>query len=218
LKRGELVLVGEGLLTRDTLVELSDFARALVAEHAVQAPLDRGLSVATLQQKLAGRAGPEAAEAAIRAARARRGKEDPGLIALDGDVAVLEARRVDPELAGAVERAKAEITAAGARGVSLHALAEATSTPPDRARAMLAALERQGAAVRAGDLWFSDRVVRDLREKVTLHLSRSPTLTVIEFKELGALARKQAVLLLEHFDQVGLTRRAGDARVLSRAG
>jgi selenocysteine-specific elongation factor len=217
-KRGELVVVGNGVMTKSTLLELVDLARALVAEHAVKAPLDRGLSVATLQRKLEDRAGPDAAEAAIRGARARRGKDDAGLIVIDGDVAVLEARRVDPALAGAVERARTELVAAGPHGVSQNAIAEATSAPADRARAMLAVLERQGAAVRAGDLWFAAEVVRQLREKLALHLARSPSITVIEFKALGALPRKQAVLLLEHFDQVGLTRRMGDARVLSRAG
>jgi selenocysteine-specific elongation factor len=218
VKRGDLVSVGSGIITRSTLVDLADLARALVAEHAVKAPLDRGLSMATLQRKLEDRAGPDAALAAIRAARARRGKDDTGLIAIDGDVAVLETRRVDPSLTGAVERARSELVAAGAHGVSLNAIAEATSTPADRARAMLAVLERQGAAVRAGDLWFAADVVRDLRDKVALPLARSPSITVIEFKALGALPRKQAVLLLEYFDQVGLTRRMGDARVLSRAG
>jgi hypothetical protein len=72
--------------------------------------------------------------------------------------------------------------------------------------------------VRAGDLWFSQDIIRELREKVALHLARSASITVIEFKALAALPRKQAVLLLEHFDQTGLTRRVGDTRVLSRAG
>ncbi len=218
VKRGDLVSVGAGVLARSTLLELADVARGLVLDHAVKAPLDRGLSLATLQQKLADRAGPDAAAAALRAARARRGKDDTGLIAIDGDVASLEARRVDPELAGAVERARNEIGVAGTRGVSQNAIAEATGATADRARAMLAALERQGAAIHAGDLWFAAEVVRELAGRVVAHLSKSQRITVIEFKELGALPRKQAVLVLEHFDQVGLTRRVGDARVLLRAG
>jgi hypothetical protein len=61
-------------------------------------------------------------------------------------------------------------------------------------------------------------LVEDLRKRVVLHFSAAPTLSVIEFKELGDLPRKQAVLLLEHFDQVGLTRRKGETRVLLGAG
>ena len=46
------------------------------------------------------------------------------------------------------------------------------------------------------------------------HFATSPTLSVVQFKELTGTARKQAVLMLEHFDTLGLTRRQGDARVL----
>jgi len=214
--KGELAKVGTGVLARAALTALADQARALVAAHAVRAPLDRGLPVATLQQKLALRAGPDAAAAAILAARARRSEGDRDLIAIEGDVAILafKARAADPALNAAVERARAELVAARAHGVSLVKVAEATGGPSDRARAILAALERQGAAVKAGDLWFSREIVDEMWQHVTVHLSRSPRLTVLEFKALGDLPRKQAVLLLEHFDQAGLTRRTGDARVL----
>jgi selenocysteine-specific elongation factor len=83
---------------------------------------------------------------------------------------------------------------------------------------MLAALERQGKAVRVGDLWLASAKVEDLRARVVRHFEGAPTLSVIEFKELGDLPRKQAVLLLEYFDQAGLTRRKGETRVLLKTG
>jgi selenocysteine-specific elongation factor len=214
--RGALVAVGTAVLAKTVLVELADLARKMVADHAVHAPLDRGLPVATLQQKLAQRAGLEAAQAAILAARARRSAADTDLIAIEADVAVVahRARSVDPEIAGAVERARTALADAGIHGASLAKVAEATSAPADRARAMLAFLERQGAAIHAGDLWFAREVVDQLRGRVVRHFEGSTTMTVIEFKGLGEAPRKQAVLLLEYFDQVGLTRRKGDVRVL----
>jgi selenocysteine-specific elongation factor len=124
------------------------------------------------------------------------------------------AQDVDPAVADAVEKARATISAAGVHGVSLHSVAEATGAPSDKARAMLAVLERQGAAVHAGDLWFARAVVDDLRERMVRHFASAKTIGVIAFKALGDVPRKQAVLLLEHFDQAGLTRRVGDARVL----
>jgi selenocysteine-specific elongation factor len=217
--KGELARVGSGVVSRVTLLALADFARGLVADHLVRAPLDQGLPLATLRQKLSERAGPSAAEAAIRAARARRSKDDGDLIAIEGDTATL-ARRVqslDPTLAGALERARAELVNSGARGTSAPRVAELTHAPPEHVRAILAALERQGAAVHLGDLWFAREFVDTLRERVGRHFAAAASLTVIEFKSLGVLARKQAVLLLEHFDQIGLTRRKGDARVLAES-
>ena len=42
-------------------------------------------------------------------------------------------------------------------------------------------------------------------------------LTIAELKELGGLPRKQAVLILEYFDQTKVTRRVGETRVLFSA-
>jgi selenocysteine-specific elongation factor len=88
---------------------------------------------------------------------------------------------------------------------------------PARARQILAFLVREGRAIHMGDLWFAREVVDRLRTRVLGHLSTAGKLTVAEFKELGALPRKQAVLLLEHFDQTKVTRRAGETRVLFSA-
>jgi selenocysteine-specific elongation factor len=218
--RGELVAVGAGFLSQTTLLTLADLARRLVADHVAHAPLDRGLPLATLQQKLADRAGPAVAEAAIQRARATRSKADVDAIAIEGDVAVVGKKTptLDAALAGSIDRARAEVLASGRQGISAAGIGAVTGAAPDRVRAMLAALEREGVTVHVGDLWFARAVVEDLRLRVVGHFARAKSLTVIEFKELGGLARKQAILLLEHFDQIGLTRRAGDARVLLKAG
>ena len=60
-------------------------------------------------------------------------------------------------------------------------------------------------------LGFSEDEMRALASE---YLKRSQRMSVIEFKEISGLARKQAILFLEHFDRQGLTRREGDARVL----
>jgi selenocysteine-specific elongation factor len=217
---GELVVIGSGVLARATLSTLADYARALVRDHVLGLPLDRGLPLATLRQKLTERAGPHAAEAAIVAARARRAKEDPGLLAIEGDRVVLagDKRRLDPALIHAIERARSELASSGAYGTSATRVAEVTGLPRDEARAVLAAIERQGESVRLDDLWFAREFVDTLRAAVVDHFSVKASLTVIEFKSLGSLARKQAVLVLEHFDQIGLTRREGDARILAESG
>jgi hypothetical protein len=38
---------------------------------------------------------------------------------------------------------------------------------------------------------------------------------VVDFKALSGMARNQAVLVLEHLDRLGVTRREGDGRVLA---
>jgi selenocysteine-specific elongation factor len=46
------------------------------------------------------------------------------------------------------------------------------------------------------------------------HLAKEGRITVSQFRDLTGTSRKYAVPLLEHFDSIRVTRRAGDDRVL----
>ena len=113
-----------------------------------------------------------------------------------------------------VTRGRSAVTAAGKAGLTERALAEQAGLSTADLRAVLAGLARGGACQRAGELWFSAEVVAEARRVVTEHLAGAPTLSVLELKQAMGLARKQAVLLLEHLDEAGVTRRRGDVRVL----
>jgi selenocysteine-specific elongation factor len=102
----------------------------------------------------------------------------------------------------------------GAAGATEFTVGQRSGAAAAELRAGLQKLARDGAAVRLGELWFSASVVAEARRRALEHFAKARTLTVIEFKELAGLARKQAILVLEHFDHLGLTRREGDARVL----
>ena len=212
-KSAELMAVGEhGFLARSTLAELAAKARELVAEHHRRAPLDRGLPLQTLREKLGAIAGPFAAEDAIRRGRA------PGTdaIVIDGDVARIAsfAGELDSSRTRALEAAARVVRDAGARGASEFAVREAAGASVAEARAILAKLAREKSIVALGDLWFEAGIVDAMRSRAISVLAAKKRLTVIEWKELSGLARKQAILLLEHFDRLGITRRDGDSRVL----
>jgi hypothetical protein len=57
-------------------------------------------------------------------------------------------------------------------------------------------------------------MIAEARKRLLEHFVASRTITVAQFKSLAGLARNQAVAILEHFDQTGLTRREGNERVL----
>jgi selenocysteine-specific elongation factor len=218
-----LARVGDhGWIRRERLEALARRARELVAEHQARVPLDRGIPLETLRARLAGGgAGRWVAEEAIRRAAERDG--GPARLSVDGDVVRLsrdapDARTEATSRAEAIAAAGAQAIAtalerAGGAGCSEHTLGATTRASPAELRAALQRLARDGAAVRLGDLWFASRIVDDARAKMTVHYATAPTLTVVQFKALTGLARKQAVAMLEHFDQLGLTRREGDVRV-----
>jgi len=221
---GALVRVGdEGWMARVRLDALVARARELVRAHHERAPLDRGLPLETLRARLAKGAGRLVAEEAVRAATrpAGRGSKDSGAaLVLDGDVVREATSDGTTSTASAAATAMAArvaqaLTDAAAAGASEHALGEKAGAAPGELRAALQKLARDGAALRLGDLWLAQAVVEGARRRMGEHFAAgAKTLSVIEFKALTGLARKQAVAVLEHFDRLGLTRRQGDARVL----
>ena len=215
VKEGVLAAVrDQGWIAKARLESLVARARELVKQHLEQAPLDRGLPLETLRARLAAGAGRVVAEEAIAVATST-GTPAERLV-IDGDVVRPRERQgaPAPQASGLLEGAARALKEAGPAGASEATVAEKTRASPADVRASLQRLARDGAAVRLGELWFASEVVEEARTRMVSHFASAKTLSVIEFKQIAGLARKQAVLMLEHFDRLGLTRRVGDARVL----
>jgi selenocysteine-specific elongation factor len=212
---GALARIGDrGWVAGERLAAAVARARDLVRDHLARAPLDRGLPLETLRERLGAAAERELVDEVLR----RAAVEGPAAsrLVVEGDV-VRPAHGATASAAGASARVDAlagTLRDAGIAGATEFTLAQRAGVGAAEVRAMLQRLGRDGAAVRLGEIWFSGAVVADAREKLLRHFGAARTITVVEYKALGGFARKQAVLLLEHFDQVGLTRREGDARVL----
>jgi len=215
VRAGKLARVADGgWMLREHLLALTVQARALVMKHHEQAPLERGLPLETLRGRLGQRAGRPVAEEAIRLATSSG--EPAERLVVEGDV-VRAARVKSPAAEQAASKADGvarAVKAASIAGATEVMLAQKTGLPAADVKAVLQKLSRDGAASRLSDLWFDAEVLTEARRRLAAHFAKSPTLSVVQFKELTGTARKQAVLMLEHFDTLGLTRRQGDARVL----
>jgi selenocysteine-specific elongation factor len=79
-------------------------------------------------------------------------------------------------------------------------------------------LESSGRLVRLGDGYAIGAGAYEVAKDVMLSECRaSGEITLARFRDLAGTGRRDAQLLLERFDQDGLTRRVGDRRVLRRA-
>jgi selenocysteine-specific elongation factor len=58
----------------------------------------------------------------------------------------------------------------------------------------------------------------ELRRRVSEKLAAGPGLTVADIRDLLGTTRKYAVPICEYLDRIGVTRRAGDLRLLAEAG
>ncbi|HEY4620129.1 MAG TPA: SelB C-terminal domain-containing protein, partial [Gaiellaceae bacterium] len=79
-------------------------------------------------------------------------------------------------------------------------------------------LEASGTLVRLGDGYAIGADAYEVAKDVLLGEFRAAgEITLARFRDLLGVGRRDAQLLLERFDQDGLTRRVGDRRVLRRA-
>jgi hypothetical protein len=83
---------------------------------------------------------------------------------------------------------------------------------------LAAYLEAEGRLVRVGDgLAVGAEAYERARAALVEECEREGRITLARFRDLLAISRRPAQLLLERFDADGLTRRIGDERVLRRA-
>jgi selenocysteine-specific elongation factor len=204
--RGELVRLGEQAWIRAaSFRELIALARCCVAEHHHAAPLEAGLSLETLRARLAARAGDAAASAALEAASA----EGQGLRVEAGIASLPEyAERAEQLL----EAGRLALQAAALRGATAFHLRSAVQLAGPDIHALGARLVRDGVALKLRDTWFSREHVEACRALLEARLAAG-RLSVVGWKTLLGIPRKQAILILEYFDTVGLTRRMDNVRV-----
>jgi selenocysteine-specific elongation factor len=135
---------------------------------------------------------------------------------VQGDAVRLPGRQRAPDAARAsgLDTLRASLARAGLTPLSPEDLAHREGLPPARALELLQALVKEGAAVRAGDLFFHRPAVAALEEKLRAFLAGTPTITTLEFKALTGVSRKFAIPLAEYFDRERVTLRVGDVRRL----
>ena len=87
------------------------------------------------------------------------------------------------------------------------------------AEKLLQAMIKTGEVIRVSDeFYFASPVIEELTRNLRTFADNSPDrlIDVTQFKEITGFSRKYAIPLLEHFDRIGVTRRAGDKRVITK--
>jgi selenocysteine-specific elongation factor len=118
---------------------------------------------------------------------------------------------------------KAHVAAALAKGGLtppwISELPAAVDATPAEVSAVLKLLVAEGAAVRvSAELYFDERAVKALRDRLVAHLRARREITTQEFKDLVGATRKHVIPLAEYFDREKVTLRVGDKRVLRGDG
>jgi selenocysteine-specific elongation factor len=87
--------------------------------------------------------------------------------------------------------------------------------PEAKLRDVLGRLVFEGKIVKVkGDMCFHRDVIEDLKQKVRSYLGEKKEMTPSDFKSVLDLSRKYMIPLLEYLDEIKVTIRTGDKRIL----
>jgi selenocysteine-specific elongation factor len=216
--RSGTIIEAEGvLIARENFEELARTAVDAVKIHHQREPLSRGLARETLRERHFTYAAPEIFRAVIAQL------EKDGDLQADKDVIRasghgLELSTADTELR---EKIASGYEKAGLEAPAFDQVLEAvglSTAQRGHGRKVLQLLLDNGTLVRVqGEMFFHSRALDQLKQLLTEYAKNHEPDRLIDvptFKELAGVSRKYAIPLLEYFDSVRITRRAGDKRIV----
>jgi len=217
LRAGKALTVGAkadaGVLHADRVAELEREIEARLGEFHAKEPLKDGLAKEELRSKLPAQLAP-----AVFGWLLTR-LTDGGRLAVERDKVRLASHRPKFSAAEAEAKGKIETAYRGAafQPPSLESVLGGLGADRKLAQAVFRRLVDDGALVKiTGEIYLHQVPYQQLRQRVLAHLQAQPSINVGTMKELFGVSRKYAIPFLEHLDDVHVTRRQGDERVLYR--
>ncbi|WP_294516851.1 selenocysteine-specific translation elongation factor [uncultured Pseudoflavonifractor sp.] len=204
--------LGTAWLSAQALEALAGRAAALLDGWHAARPLEPGMVEQLLCARLLpdGGAPSEALAAALEGQGVLRRRN--GLVFRPGF-----RPRYTPELAKVRDRLEVLYRRAGLEAPEDAAVEAAFGPDASACRQVMTAMTRQGILVPLGEGCRIHRRPLERARALLLDLFQdSPALTLARFRDRLGVSRKYALLLLEHWDSEGLTRREGNYRVLRR--
>jgi selenocysteine-specific elongation factor len=190
------------------LARTADGIRAAVARFHEQKPLMDGIAREAARLELGC---PPLFDAAVAMLL-----EDGALVAAGNALAAPDhVPAADAEATAAMDRIAARFSDAGLEFLDLSELPSDLSARTDLPL-LIRFLERDGHLVRlGGDRYIAAQALSEAVAVMRTQLSTGQPLGIADFRSVMNLSRKHLIPLLEHFDRNGITRRAGESRVLA---
>ncbi len=202
--------VGKVAVDADRFMAYRDSLHSLVKEFTAKNPLKAGISKEELRTRL-----PRVDIGLFRAAVDESIRE--GRIDIEKDKVQLKNTgttldKVRADLAG---RILSVLQNHGLTPPGLKDLAQQTGVNEKDLRDILGRLVFAGEIVKIkGDFYFHRLVIDEFKEKAKAYLTQKKEMTPTDFKGVVDLSRKYMIPLLEYLDEIKLTIRVGDKRIL----
>ena len=116
---------------------------------------------------------------------------------------------------GLIKRVEDAVLKAGLQSPSPRELSEIWSEKEEGVQAVFEHLVHEGVLVKIkGGIYIHRMPFEHLKEELISYLKKNKEITTPQFKEMTNASRKYAIPLIEYFDQIKLTIRLGEKRVL----
>jgi selenocysteine-specific elongation factor len=116
---------------------------------------------------------------------------------------------------GLVKRVEEAVLGRGLQPPSPKELSEEWSEEEEEIHAVFEHLAHEGVLVKIkSGIYFHRVPFENLKEALIAYLKRNKEITTSQFKEITKASRKYAIPLIEYFDQIRLTLRLGEKRIL----
>lgn len=209
---GEAVPLGAFWLSAAAMEELERRAAALLDNWHAARPLEPGMAEQALCTRLLPEDSP-LSQSLLAALEAR------GVLRRRNGLAFRPGfrPRYTSELANIRDRLEVLYRRAGLEAPEDAAVEDAFAPDVSACRQVMSAMTRRGILVPLGEgRRIHRRPLSQARALLLELFQASSTLTLAQFRDAAGISRKYALLLLEHWDQEGLTRREENYRVLRR--
>jgi selenocysteine-specific elongation factor len=198
-------------LTRGAAETLEKAVREALAEFHRREPLREGLPREELRTRLFASSPEQVFRALLQAMAAS------GAVRLEKDVVALASHRIalsQPE-AAMLERLEAAYARGGTNPPERDEAAKAVGATPKTFETLLHLLLQRGRLVRIPDgKIFHAEALEALKRRLWERRAKGEVLDIGAFKDLSGTSRKNAIPLLEYLDQIRVTRREGNQRLI----
>ena len=210
VSQGKAKTVGKTIVHMDRFKEYKKMISSFLTDFHEKNPLKIGMSKEELRTRL-----PKVDPSVFQAALDELVKD--GLLEVEKDR--VKIKTAESKKDKGIEAFETQILKGllrhGFTPPSIKDLALEMKQSEGRLRDILGRLIFEGKVVKVkGDLYFHRDVIEDLKNKVRSYLAEKKEMTPSEFKSVLDLSRKYMIPLLEYLDEIKLTIRTGDKRIL----
>jgi len=212
-ERGDILLIDpdkQKVIDLRQYQGLTDVARAQLRDFHQKFPMKSGLAKEELRTKLPPEMDVKLFHILLN------GLIHSGEIILEKDKLRLKEHRVSSgDEKGLIKRIEEAMLRGGLQPASSKELSELWSEDEEAVRQILEHLAHEGVLVKVkSGMYFHRTHIEHLKERLIAYLKKNQEINTAQFKEITGASRKFAIPLIEYLDQMKLTLRLGEKRVL----